>query len=75
MSAADWTTLPGRIVEASLIKAGDVPLECGLENCECPEHEVSPWPPGTYVTVRLSEDVPVGLGDVTLTRVSGGGAS
>lgn len=60
--------MTGRIVTASWEHGTKV--ECELEDCECPEHERPPSPRGLYVTVQLDDDtLPVGLWDVTVTRV------
>lgn len=45
--------------------------ECELEDCPCPTHEEAPRPPGTYITVRLPEDTPVGPWKVIVTRQEG----
>ena len=33
----DHTT--GRLVEAEFVRADRPPYDCGLEGCECPDHE------------------------------------
>lgn len=58
--------IAGKIVTASFEDGAERGPDCGLEYCECPEHEGKPRPAGTYVTVRLDEDHPVGLWDVAL---------
>ena len=50
----------GQIVTASL-ENGKTRVECGLEDCECPEHDWPVPPAGTYITVRLDEDCQIGL--------------
>ena len=61
----------GRIVTASF-ENGTGDLDCGLEECECPEHEQPPRPAGTYVTVRLvDKDERVGLTDVEIRVLAG----
>lgn len=38
---------------------------CGLEDCECPDHEWEydhPRPKGLYVTFRIDEDLPLRFG-------------
>lgn len=57
--------MTGRIVAASF-ETGGSNFDCGLERCECPEHEAPPLPAGTYVTVRLDEDCQVGAGKVRI---------
>lgn len=42
---------------------------CGLEDCECPDHDGPPPPAGTYITIRLDEDWPVGLWRVEVRAV------
>lgn len=57
--------LTGRIVTASW-EDGTL-TDCDLEDCECPEHDRDPVPPGTYVTIRLDDpDVAIGLQRVRL---------
>lgn len=59
--------MAGKIVTASF-EDGKVHKDaCGLEDCECPDHEGEPLPAGTYITVRLDEDYPVGLWRVSVT--------
>ena len=66
MSAAK---VAGRVVAAQF-SDGLVPVwahgtPCGLEGCECPEHEwdaENPTPAGTYITIKLDHDSPVTLG-------------
>ena len=60
--------MKGQIVTASFEDGLDHDFLCGLEDCECPEHEGSPLPAGTYVTVRLDEDAPIGLWRVRIER-------
>lgn len=52
-------TMTGRIVSASFA-TGRNDFDCGLEGCECPEHELAALPAGTYVMVRLDHDYRVG---------------
>lgn len=40
--------------------------DCGYEGCECPDHGNNPVPAGTYVTIRLDEDRPLGLWRATI---------
>lgn len=68
MSIETWT---GQIVTASF-EDGESQVDCGLEGCECPEHEQSPPPAGTYITIRLDgEGHKVGLFDVMVTLQEG----
>lgn len=60
-------SMTGRIVTASWEHSNNVP--CGLDDCECPNHELPPGPRGLFITVQLDDDtLPVGLWDVTVTR-------
>ncbi|WRS29625.1 hypothetical protein U6G28_08865 [Actinomycetaceae bacterium MB13-C1-2] len=61
------SAIKGQIVAASW-ENGHRKVECDLEDCPCPTHEESPLPPGTYVTVRLPENTPIGLWNVYITR-------
>lgn len=55
-------------LSAVMFEDGKRIFDCGLEDCECPEHENPPLPPGVYVTVRLPEDARVPLSrDVSVT--------
>lgn len=45
---------------------------CGLEDCECPDHDDPPRPTGTYITVRLDDSPPVGLWRVRVQRLPAG---
>lgn len=58
--------MTGQIVTAHFEKDGAQAYDCGLDDCECPDHETSAVPPGTYITIRLDEDYPVGLWEVTV---------
>ena len=60
--------LTGRIVTASFEDGIDRGPSCGAEDCECPDQEGEPTPAGTYITIRLDEDAPVGLWRVAVTR-------
>lgn len=42
--------------------------DCGLEDCECPDHEGPVRREGTYITIRLDGAPPVGLWRVRVTR-------
>jgi hypothetical protein len=57
--------IEGRVCEARFSDGAFHGAACGLEECECPEHEWEaehPIPAGTYLTLRLTEDVGVTLG-------------
>lgn len=62
------SAMGGQIVTASFEDGLDHGFLCGLDECECPEHEGSPRPAGTYITIRLDEDAPVGLWRVSVER-------
>lgn len=62
------SAMSGQIVTASFDDGEDHGFLCGLEDCECPEHEGSPRPAGTYITIRLDDDHPVGLWRVAVQR-------
>ena len=61
-------SMTGQIVTASF-EDGQGSELCGLEDCECPQHEYAPRPKGTYITVRLDSDPSIGLWQVTVTPV------
>lgn len=52
--------LAGQIVTVSF-ESGDDNYECGLEGCECPDHDGAPPTAGMYVTVRLDREARLGL--------------
>ena len=57
--------LEGRVCEARFSDGAYHGAACGLEDCECPEHEWDaehPLSAGTYITLRLTTDAPVRLG-------------
>lgn len=62
------TTMTGTIRTASFEDGVERPPFCGLEDCECPDHDGPPIPAGTYITIRLDEDYPIGLWRVTVER-------
>lgn len=62
--------MSGQIVTAMFEDGVEREPDCGLENCDCPDHEGPPRPAGTYVLVKLDQDAPVGLWPVTVRRVS-----
>ena len=43
--------------------------ECGIEDCECPDHDYPPRSAGTYMTIRFDGNPSVGLWRVQVTRV------
>ncbi len=48
--------------------------DCGLDGCECPDHEDdTPRPAGTYITVRLDGAPPLGFWRVRLERIGAEG--
>lgn len=57
----------GSIVTASFEDGEDYGPLCGLDACECPEHDYPPKPMGTYITVKLDENHPIGLWRVRVT--------
>ena len=62
--------LTGTVTGAQFSDGKPREIDCGLDLCDCPEHEWDaehPTPAGTYITVRLDEDAPVGFGRVTVT--------
>lgn len=59
--------MTGKIVTASFEDGVDRGAECGLEDCECPEHSYGPRPAGTYILVRLDEDYPIGVWRVSVS--------
>lgn len=60
-------TMTGQIHTVALEDGIERAPYCGLEDCECPDHEYA-LPAGTYITIRLDEEFPVGLWRVALTR-------
>lgn len=60
--------MTGKIVTASF-ESGKGGYDCGLEGCDCPDHEQEPIPAGTYITVKLDQDWPVGLFDVEVREI------
>lgn len=58
------TEMHGQIVTIEFVEA-DRNYVCGLEDCECPDHDFE-RKPGTYVTVRMDEDVRIGLWRATV---------
>ena len=62
--------MTGQIVTASFEDGVEREPGCGLEDCECPDHEGGPRPAGTYITIRLDADAPVGFWRVTVARDS-----
>lgn len=71
---AEWEAeqgeaMAGRIVTASFEDGKDHGIICGLEGCECPDHEGPVVPAGTYITIRLDEDCSIGLWPVRIQRL------
>lgn len=64
--------LTGRIVAVALEDGIEREPCCGLERCECPDHDGPPPPAGTYITILLDRDVPVGLWNVVVSRATDG---
>ncbi len=60
------TSIPAQIVTVAFEDGGEYAFKCGLEGCECPEHETAPLPAGTYVTLRFEGDHALGLWPATL---------
>ena len=60
----------GQIVAAEF--ADGKPMQCGLDDCECPEHEELPRSAGTYITIKLDADMPVALMRVTVESIENG---
>lgn len=58
----------GQIVGATFEDGKDHGAGCGLEGCECPDHEGPPRNPGTYLTVRLDGDHRIGFWRVSVSR-------
>lgn len=46
--------------------------DCGLDGCECPDHDESPRPAGTYITIRLDDAPPIGFWRVKVERIEEG---
>lgn len=62
------TTMTGQIVTASFEDGVERETYCGLDDCECPDHEGPARPAGTYLTIRLDdEDAPIGLWRVSVS--------
>ena len=60
--------MSGKIVTASFEDGIDHGPLCGMDDCECPDHDGRIIPAGTYITIRLDADVPIGLWRVTVAR-------
>lgn len=59
----------GQIVSLAFEDGKNNNYMCGLEDCECPDHEADPAPRGTYVTIRLDdEDADLGFWQVDIKR-------
>ena len=65
---SEQSVMTGQIVTASFEDGLDHDFLCGLEGCECPEHEGSPRPAGTYITIHLDDDLPIGFWRVRVER-------
>lgn len=64
----EQSVMTGQIVTASFEDGKDREPYCGLEECECPDHEGPPRPAGTYITIHLDDDLPIGLWRVRVER-------
>lgn len=56
----------GQIVTLEFVDGKQGTYDCGLEDCECPDHDTPARQPGTYVTVRLDEDPRIGFSRVRI---------
>ncbi|MHA3723803.1 hypothetical protein ACXR2T_07980 [Leucobacter sp. HY1910] len=70
-STTGGETWRGRIVTASF-EDGESGFDCGLEDCECPEHDQSPMAAGTYVTIKLDQDERIGPAEVEIRVLAKG---
>ena len=71
---AEWEaeqgeTLTGEIRGLAFEDGEPHGIYCGLDDCGCPDHDNPPRPAGTYITVRLDGDPPVGLWRVQVRRI------
>jgi hypothetical protein len=54
--------LAGQIVTVAFEDGVEHEPYCGLEDCECPDHDGPPRPAGTYITIRLDDpEASIGL--------------
>lgn len=58
--------LEGRIVTLAFEDGVKREPYCGLEDCECPDHEYGPSPAGHYITIRLDGEPRIGFSRVTV---------
>ena len=71
---AEWEaeqgeTLTGEIRGLAFEDGEPHGIYCGLDECGCPDHDNPPRPAGTYITVRLDGEPPVGLWRVQVRRI------
>ena len=71
---AEWEaeqreTLTGEIRGLAFEDGEPHGIYCGLDECGCPDHDDPPRPAGTYITVRLDGEPPVGLWRVQVRRI------
>ena len=71
---AEWEaeqgeTLTGEIRGPAFEDGEPHGIYCGLDECGCPDHDDPPRPAGTYITVRLDGEPPVGLWRVQVRRI------
>ena len=71
---AEWEaeqgeTLTGEIRGLAFEDGEPHGIYCGLDDCGCPDHDNPPRPAGTYITVRLDGEPPVGLWRVQVRRI------
>lgn len=69
LRAEQGETLTGEIRGLAFEDGEPHGIYCGLDECGCPDHDDPPRPAGTYITVRLDGDPPVGLWRVQVRRI------
>ena len=69
LEAEQGETLTGEIRGLAFEDGEPHGIYCGLDECGCPDHDDPPRPAGTYITVRLDGEPPVGLWRVQVRRI------
>lgn len=62
--------MTGEIRALAFEDGKDHGIICGLEDCECPDHDDPPRRAGTYITVRLDGQPRIGLWRVRVERMA-----
>lgn len=67
--APDAQSMTGQIRGLTFEDGEPSEPSCGLEDCECPDHDVTAPPAGTYLTIRLDGEPAVGFWPVRIERI------